>query len=398
MSRERTDGEALYRKIFRQLRVQIEAGALVPTQRIPTELELSKIHGVSRITVGRAVRELEQRGYVHRVRGRGTFVNAPTAWAGGDAAGTAPATARLLSLVMPFRDREINFEIFHGVEEVCDERGFFPTFHNSMNDPKKEERTLTRLLEEHVRGVLVYPSSSFVHPGLYLRMQREGVPFVLLDRVVVGVDAVSVSIDHYASFRRLVEHLLELSHTRIAFVSSDTARTSTKVDRYRAYCDALSDSGISIPAGYVHHDFATIRNPTHVPHAAPSGPLRSNARRVLRSLLALERPPTAIAAINDHTAMLLVAEIRGHGLEIPHDISIAGFDDTSDAQASHMQLTTVRQDFREIGRRAASRLIDRMEGGSPDVPRPIPTELVVRRSTAAPPASPALDPRAADGP
>lgn len=377
MSKKDTESVALYRQIYEELRRRIEAGALPPTQRIPTELELARLHGVSRITAGRAVRELENRGYVHRVRGRGTFVNATSAW--------APSTAqKLLSLVMPFRDREINFEIFHGVEEGCDERGFFATFHNSMNDPKKEERTLARLIDEGVLGILVYPSTSFVHPGLYIRMLRERVPFVLLDRTIVGVDAQPVSIDHYSAYRTLVQHLIDLSHTRIAFVSSDTARTSTKVDRFRAYCDALAANGVPIPAGYVRHDFAAIPDPAGVAEVGPGDPLRANARRVLRTLIALPTPPTAIAAVNDHTAMLLAAEIRAQGLRIPEDFSIAGFDDVSEADAAHMQLTTVRQDFRRIGREATLRLIDAIEGRTSNSLRPIPTELIVRASSGPP--------------
>jgi LacI family transcriptional regulator len=102
-------------------------------------------------------------------------------------------------------------------------------------------------------------------------------------------------------------------------------------------------------------------------------------------LRALPRPPTAIFAANDVSAFGVMAGLQERGLKIPEDMSVVGFDDIPAASHLHPGLTTVRQPLEQMGAAAVSALLSQIAGLAPATAKvTLPTELVVRRSTAAP--------------
>jgi LacI family transcriptional regulator len=102
-------------------------------------------------------------------------------------------------------------------------------------------------------------------------------------------------------------------------------------------------------------------------------------------LLELEQPPSAIFASNDVMAMAAMDAVRDHGLRVPEDISILGFDDIPQAALVRPALTTVRQPLEEMGRVATQMLLDIIQGSGVRSARvELPTELIIRNTTAAP--------------
>src|SRR6218665_946146 len=113
-------------------------------------------------------------------------------------------------------------------------------------------------------------------------------------------------------------------------------------------------------------------------------PTASNRAAAL-ALLALKKRPTAIFAANDLSAFGVMAVLQEQGLKIAQDMSVVGFDDVPAALHVHPALTTVRQPMEGIGRAAVSTLLSQIAGLAPDSARvPLPTELIVRQSTAPP--------------
>jgi LacI family transcriptional regulator len=101
------------------------------------------------------------------------------------------------------------------------------------------------------------------------------------------------------------------------------------------------------------------------------------------TLLARSEPPTAIFAVNDQSALGVIAAAREHGLRVPRDLSVVGFDDIPMASQVHPPLTTIRQPFAQMGRAAVNTLLSQMENDDSIAPRIVlPTELIVRQSTA----------------
>ncbi len=174
-----------------------------------------------------------------------------------------------------------------------------------------------------------------------------------------------VCVDDRPGIRAVVEHLIQLGHTRIAHVAGPVEFVHS-ASRHEAWAGALRDAGLP-PGPLERADFSA----------------RQGALATTR-LLDLAEPPTAIAYANDLMAIAGSAVAAGRGMDVPGDLSIAGFDDTEVAAHLRPALTTVRTDAFAWGRAAAVRLTDLVAGNvAPKIELPSP-QLVIRDSTAAP--------------
>jgi LacI family transcriptional regulator len=193
-------------------------------------------------------------------------------------------------------------------------------------------------------------------------------PVITIDHRGKHAEFPSIATDGYEGARTAVQHLAELGHERIAFIAGDERLASAK-DRHRAYMETLAQLGFKRdPSLIVNGDFSQ------------SGGFAATCK-----LLALKRPPTAIFAANDMSAFGAMAAIHNAGLKVPEDISVIGFDDIPAAAQVHPALTTVRQPIHQMGRSAVNTLLALIAGIEPASPQvSLPTELVVRDSTAAP--------------
>jgi LacI family transcriptional regulator len=166
----------------------------------------------------------------------------------------------------------------------------------------------------------------------------------------------------------MTRYLLDLGHRDIGFIKGHPNHIATH-DRFRGFCDALTEAGIDCDAAPVEQGYFSYR----------SG-LTAGER-----LLSRPAVPTAIFASNDDMAAATVSVAHRRGLEVPEDLSIVGFDDTSVARFASPPLTTVRQPLREIGGAALRRALALAAGEKVDSYHvELATELVVRHSTAPP--------------
>jgi LacI family transcriptional regulator len=184
-----------------------------------------------------------------------------------------------------------------------------------------------------------------------------------------------VSVDQFAGARLATEHLLALGHRRVWHVAgpTDWLEAQERVEGWRA---ALTDAGLDAP-------------PPIVGDWSPASGHRAGLR------LSAEPDVTAVFVANDQMALGLLHALHQRAVRVPEDISVVGFDNIPESEFLIPALTTVRQDFDELGRRGLRLLMDLMDGSLPTTSagRVAPT-LVVRRSTARP-AGPAPTPAAA---
>jgi DNA-binding LacI/PurR family transcriptional regulator len=178
-----------------------------------------------------------------------------------------------------------------------------------------------------------------------------------------GVDVVRT--DDVRGLRLAVDHLVGLGHDHIALL--DGGRAAGAAERRRGYRSGLRRAG---------------RLPELI---LPGGLTELEGASAAKEFLDLAAPrPTAVAAFNDRCALGFVDVVRQAGLRVPHDVSVVGFDDISQAAYPHVSLTTVRQDAEQLGA-AAIRTVDaRLSGGAAGPATVIDPELVVRTSTAPP--------------
>jgi DNA-binding LacI/PurR family transcriptional regulator len=231
----------------------------------------------------------------------------------------------------------------------------------------------TRLVREAVvDGFIVY-SVPQNDPRVEAALARR-LPVVTVDQPR-GAETPFVGIDDRAAARSAAEHLRRLGHERVAVLSfvttlepGSTLQLDITVERLAGYEDGLGDAW----------DPALVRT------CRPNAP--EPARAATLELLREPTPPTAILAMSDILAFGALEAAGEHGVPVPSKLSVVGFDDTPGAAHATPPLTTVAQPHEEKGRLAAEQLIDAIErGGTREPSRTLlPTELVVRGSTAPP--------------
>ncbi|CAN5418552.1 LacI family DNA-binding transcriptional regulator [soil metagenome] len=189
------------------------------------------------------------------------------------------------------------------------------------------------------------------------------VPYVTLQNADLGGEH-SMSIDQVAGARMATQHLIDLGHTEIMHLSGPQDWIEAEA-RMRGYLEAINEADLRTRAPILG-DWSA-----HFGYYAGLELLRF-------------RDFTALFASNDQMALGFMHACWDSGLTVPGDISVVGFDDIPEAAHFYPPLTTVRQNFSEIGRRAVSLLLTELQGGTVDYAQIVP-ELVVRRSSAAPP-------------
>lgn len=269
--------------------------------------------------------------------------------------------AILLDIANPFFT-----EVARGIEDRLAQDDHTLMLASSDEDPEREARYL-RLFEEHgVLGVLVTPATQDVDHLLELRAR--GLEIVLLDRTSPAPELSSVAVDDVAGAAMAVEHLIGLGHQRIAFINGP-ASIKQCVDRRAGAVRALVAAGLDPDTALVEV-------------VVPS--LNATGGEIGAEML-LERPdrPSALFCANDLTALGAMRTLRWtHGLDIPGDIAVVGYDDVNFAAMLSTPLTSVRQPTHRIGTVAAELLL--RATGPDDAPAQhvvFQPELVIRASS-----------------
>jgi LacI family transcriptional regulator len=234
-------------------------------------------------------------------------------------------------------------------------------------DLELEREVIDELIAHRVEGILIAPVSDRSREHLR-RLARFDVPFVLVDRVVPGVDADVVLGDSTGGARQLVEHLLSLGHRRIAMVT-ESGSVSTARDRRKGYEAALTAAGIA-PAPEL------VVETSVDPEGGHDG---------MRRLLELAEPPTAVFTVNNLVALGAIEAVRATGREVPDDVALVCFDDIEYASRLNPFLTVMEQPAETFGSLGTQLLLERIDDRTAERQRTVvlPAQFVVRRSCGA---------------
>ncbi|HWC20329.1 MAG TPA: substrate-binding domain-containing protein, partial [Terriglobales bacterium] len=179
----------------------------------------------------------------------------------------------------------------------------------------------------------------------------------------------NIVLDHRRAAHLALQHLIDLGHERIAFMKGSELSLDSD-DRWNGICEVAKKLGICM-------------RPELIVQLEGADPTPNLGYPFALQLLARKQAFTALFAYNDISAIGSISAFHEHGLRVPEDVSVVGFDDIQAAAYMNPSLTTVRQPLREMGEIAARTLLDRIEGRMKDIPEiVIEPELVVRRSTA----------------
>jgi GntR family transcriptional regulator of arabinose operon len=357
---QRGSSVPLYWQLSEILLQRIFTGEWQSGDSLPAEPELCREFGVARGTVRQALDRLENAGYVRRERGRGTFVTRE-----GERLQGHGAAGSQIGFVVPYVRDSFVSTILLGVERAAAEQGMSITFKHVDNSVERQADVLEALLAQQLAGVVLYPVDS-VHADPAARLIRSGYPLVLVDRYLRGVPSDYVMSDHFGGALRATQHLIQLGHRQIGFISWRDPSISLE-HRAAGYQRAMLEAGLSIDPSFTCEveGYPTVS-------LAP-----------LCALLA-EKRFTAIFAANDQIALAVYQAARQIGRHIPDDLALIGFDNLDFTAHLDVPLTTVEQPAFEIGRTAVEALARRIRGKVEGWKQIIlPTRLVVRRSCGA---------------
>jgi GntR family transcriptional regulator of arabinose operon len=350
-----------HREISDVLRQQIAAGKYKDRKRLPSEMELARRFGVSRPTVARALRDLDDSQLIQRRVGSGTYLR------------TKPdaKTSTILGLLVPgLGNTEILDPICNEITRFgqnCEIDVLWGDSLDSAVSAEHAEALCQRYIERRVSGVFfaplqTVPNRESVNLRITKMLQDARIPVVLLDRDVPEFPRRSqldlVGIDNFNAGMILTQHLLGLGYRQLLFLARPGFPSTTDL-RLAGCREATLRAGVALPR-------VCFGEPTNT--------------EFLRSFLEPERPQVVICS-NDLTAALLIQTLSGLGMRLPQDIGVAGFDDVKYATLLAVPLTTIRQPCREIGQVAISLMQERIVNPkSPPRQVLLPVELVVRQS------------------
>lgn len=263
-------------------------------------------------------------------------------------------------------------EIARGVQDEAGGDGPMTVLLDTMEDPQREERLLRTLSRQPIGGIIACGLRLPAEALIAVR-SRHPVPMVVLNRTIRHPDIPCVIVDSENATYRATRHLLDLHHTRIAFIAGPCA-SETALARRRGIETALADAGLTLPEEWC------VGGPPDV----------NGGFLAASSLLALPpgTRPTAVIAYNDIMALGALHAARARHLRVPDDLSVVGFDDIAMAAHTNPPLTTISQPRYRLGR-LAMQLTRRMIQGQPPPSEGytlLESPIVVRESTGPAPA------------
>lgn len=348
-------GQPLYMKILNDLKQLILTGQLTAGAKLPTEKELSERYSVSRITSKRALTELEQEGLIYRVRGKGSFVKAAHTAEDTEPPMTDDRPKRIL-FVLPFVN-DLSVGNFN--------EGLAPVMAASQIDVMMvaldflTNKSAAEVMTEF-DGMIYYVNDIDQYLDLLLELSLSQFPVILLDKKLYDLPYPAVLSDNVDGGRQATKALIADGHRHIGYLFWDVQHPQSVRQRYLGYIQELKEAGLSF--------HTSMDDPT------------ANAK-TLTHYLAAHPEITALICENDLVAIDAMRQIRQAGKTVPGDYSVIGFDDIQAAALVDPPLTTVAQNFKELGATAGRALLEQLQQNVVATDALIPVTLVKRRST-----------------
>ncbi len=334
---------------------------------MPTIRDVAKRAGVASMTVSRVINDsgyvsvatrtkveaaISELGYVPNMLGPSLRFNQ-----------TKTLAVVLTDITNPFWTT-----VARGVEDAAQKESYSVILCNTDESLKKQDIYLNMLLKRRIDGILFVPADNSSESVQLIRKQNVGV--VVLDRDLPDNDVDIVRGDSVGGAYNLARHLIELGHERIA-VLSGPRHISTSIDRVEGFRKAMDEAGLQ---QYQENIYWGSFN-------------QNEGFEMTMKALGTEPRPTAILAVNNFIANGALKAIAQLGLNVPVDISIVSFDDIPENINPNPFLTVAFQEAYEMGFRATQLLIARLRDEGPEGCQRIilPTNLLIRHSTAPPP-------------
>lgn len=340
--------QPLYRKIYEDLERAIASGEFTHGNQLPTEKELSETYQVSRITSKRALTELEQAGFISRIRGKGSFVK--------DRSQKAAKKANQILFILPVINDLSLGNFTEGITPIVQKNNsdILMTTLDYLNQKKADEIT------QEFDGLIYYVQNPDSYLDFLAELSFKNFPVVLLDKKIYDLPFPAVISENSGGGFSATQFLIQQGHKRIGYLfSGQEVHPQSVRQRYLGYIQAIKESELN---------FLTPLDDKQATNA------------FLIDYIT-EHRVTALVCENDLTAITAMNQLKEAGFSIPKDFSIIGFDNLQAAGLVDPPLTTVAQNFKLLGETAGRYLINWIENNEIPEDTKIPVSLIKRHST-----------------
>ncbi|MCB1487778.1 MAG: LacI family DNA-binding transcriptional regulator [Bauldia sp.] len=337
-------------------------GNAKPSRRA-TILDVAKRAGVSTATVSRTltdpdlVAEPTRSHVVAAIAATGYTPNAT-------ARNLRAQSTKIVLCLLPGLGHSFWSVIINAVEEVLTEEGYGVIFGDTRNDPVREAHYDRVVRAGQVDGVLLFNGRL---PGTDFLQLNNKLPITLISNDIPSSGLPVFEVDNRDSARAMTEYLIAGGHRRIAHITGTEGNVETG-ERIKGYRDGLTAAGIPVENSLIWQGAFSFE---------------AGMEAAQRFLGLGAKRPTAVFAASDEMAIGFIKTVKDAGIDVPGDVSVAGFDGIEYSAIYNPALTTVIQPRTEIGRLGAENLVARMSGRQPALAGArLPCTLAIRDSVA----------------
>ncbi|MFV0466914.1 MAG: GntR family transcriptional regulator [Lachnospiraceae bacterium] len=355
-----------YDLVLEELRTQIFNGTILPGEKLPSENELTNRYQVSRQTIRKALDLLQNEELIYKEHGRGTFCSNRK---------KIHNKSHNIGVVLTYLSDYIFPQVIQGLDQVFSEKGYSIILKNTRNSRTLEERCLEDLLSKNIDGLIIEPSKSQIfcrHMHLYQKLDEYKIPYVFIQgsyKQMCGHP--TILMDDAKGGYLITRHLLESGHRSIIGIFK--ADDMQGIQRHKGYVKALQESGISYDPELVIW-YHTEDRAVH-----PYQSIRLMAQN--RQNLFFD----GVVCYNDQIANAVIKALHENELDVPRDVSVTGYDNSSISRISGGGLTTIAHPQEKLGQIAAEVLLNLVQFGDEVLEQKvilIEPEIIIRESSA----------------
>ncbi|MCX7653052.1 MAG: GntR family transcriptional regulator [Fervidobacterium sp.] len=330
-----------YGKILKHIEDLIITGKLAAGDKIPSENELAKMFNTTRMTVRKALDELEKIGIVSRVPGVGTFVTE-----------TNVISHKRVGLLVS------NKQIMYGIIKFLSSVGIKIFAFEQGKTLNEEESLLKELVSKNIDGLIIEPTQNSVINSFMRELAQNNFPIVFVDRnIPIPMKIPTVLTNNFQGGKLLGEHMRkEHNISKAVFVTSEDLTISSVYERYNGISKGLKKKPDIIKFESIEGDFSTLP-------------------KIIK-----DKNIDCVFFCNDMLAVRGICYILKYGIKIPEEVKVVGFDDEFVAKMTHPKLTTIKQDLAKVGETAASLIVSKLKGEMINDNVIIGVDMVIRNS------------------
>ena len=337
------------------LQDRIEQGYYATNEKIPNEVELVKLSGLSRATVRQALRNLEQDGYIVRKKRVGSFVLK-----------TEKDTKNIPTVGILIPDIRSGYApiLARGAEDEATKNNISLILCNTDDLLSQAKYHIDRLINLKVSGVIYVPVAASDKDNLQIikKLKRKNIPVVLADRGIQDSEIDIVTTNNFEGSRQIAQHLINEGHERIAFLSNKLY--STERLRYDGFISKMKEANINQDPAITILDKGAFNVNRYLSH--------------VHKILKNKKKFTAVYAGHDRIALLFYSAAKNMGLSVPKDFSLVGYDNMP---LTTISLTTMHQPIYEMGQESVRLIISRINDENSNIKNIILNSTLIKRSS-----------------